>query len=670
MAITRPASLPGTAVNGGHSTRACSFSAGVRSIAIDTAQEVAYLAGIINSAPQVGGGSLSVKSLIAWDGLQWSNPGNLGLGALTGNPNLYALALDEEGVLYVGGRFLSVDTLHTFRVARRHPSGVWGALGGGVHPLDSSSISGSPVVYALSVGEESLFLGGTFYAVGDKQASNIARYELDPILACNGPIADFSFQGTGLFGFQFQNLSQTFGNASYLWDFGDGNGSTQANPQHTYAFADSFLVSLIVSDSCGLDTLSQWVEIICNGPQADFTFSQSGIFQVQFQNQSQNTGNASYIWDFGDGNSSTLEDPQHSYAFADSFWVSLIVSDSCGLDTLAQWVEIICNGPQADFGWTAGSNFQVQFQDSSQGTGIFSWVWDFGDGNGSSQMEPQHTYAGPGNYQVCLIVGDSCGLDTLCQSVSVICEPTELPLADFSFQMDSFSLVVGFTNLSSNADQYSWDFGDGSGDTASNPVHLYPEAGTYDVCLIVSGICGIDTLCQSLEVICQKPTASFSFLPGDSLEVQFQADTSGSNVDEWVWDFGNGGTSLDLNPVYQYPDADSFWVSLIVRNTCGADTFRQWIDLTSVSLSPLLGVQLDLYPNPVQEQLFVRGEGLPGSSCFLILYDGTGRRLEEVELALTGGRLARRLDFSPLPGGVYVLELRGQNWRFSRRLVH
>ncbi|MFK7783751.1 MAG: PKD domain-containing protein [Crocinitomicaceae bacterium] len=144
----------------------------------------------------------------------------------------------------------------------------------------------------------------------------------------------------------------------------------------------------------------------------------------------------------------------------------------------------------------SSTQLTVDFTDASVGAN--SWLWDFGDGNTSTQQNPTHTYAADGTYTVCLTTIGSCDADSVCSSVTVT--SCANPTADFT---ESINVgVVDFTNTSSTSGTptYSWDFGDGQSSTVENPTNTYAANGTYTVCLTVSDSCGVDTLCNTVDV--------------------------------------------------------------------------------------------------------------------------------------------------------------------------
>jgi len=127
---------------------------------------------------------------------------------------------------------------------------------------------------------------------------------------------------------------------SWMWDFGDGNTSTLQNPSHTYAADGTYTVCLIAAGSCGADTLCTTVTVTsCVNPVASFTESLS-VGVVDFTNTSTSIGGATYAWDFGDGNTSTLVNPSNTYAANGSYTACLTITDSCGVDSVCTTVNI------------------------------------------------------------------------------------------------------------------------------------------------------------------------------------------------------------------------------------------------------------------------------------------------------------------------------------------
>ena len=164
----------------------------------------------------------------------------------------------------------------------------------------------------------------------------------------------------------------------------------------------------------------------CPSPMADFGLATSGL-AVAFDDSSQTTGPVQYAWHFGDGNTSALQNPVHTYSEDSTYLACLVITDSCGVDTFCASVTVAdttvaCPAPQADFTYAA-NYLDVVFSDTSVTSGNSSYYWDFGDGTVSLLADPTHSYLAAGAYWVCLTVSDSCGTDSVCDSIVVMDVP-------------------------------------------------------------------------------------------------------------------------------------------------------------------------------------------------------------------------------------------------------
>jgi len=188
------------------------------------------------------------------------------------------------------------------------------------------------------------------------------------------------------------------------WDFGDGNTSTAQNPSHTYAAAGTYTVSLTVTDDDS-DTGSTSRPVTVTAPNvppaADFTFTANHLV-VNFTDASTDSDGTivSWLWNFGDGNTSTAQNPGHTYAAGGTYTVTLTVTDNdSAVDSISKPVTVTANIPPTA-GFTYSINgLTVTFTDTSSdpdGT-IVSWLWNFGDGNTSTLQNPIHTYLSGGN---------------------------------------------------------------------------------------------------------------------------------------------------------------------------------------------------------------------------------------------------------------------------------
>lgn len=227
---------------------------------------------------------------------------------------------------------------------------------------------------------------------------------------------------------------------------------------------------------------------------------------------------ASWNWSFGDATNSSLQNPTHIYSVGGPYAISLIVTSANGcVDTTTQNIAVY-NKPIADY-WANGIclGSGTLFLDSStvSGASISSWNWNFGDATTGITQSPLHVYPGGGSYLTTLIVHTSQGcIDTASQTVNVLPGPAA------GFSADDYTAVlyqnIHFSDQSSGAVSWLWNFGDSSVDSTSsvqNPTHVYTKSGFYDVCLYAIDANGCtDTLCKA-EAISAPPSVPNGFSP-------------------------------------------------------------------------------------------------------------------------------------------------------------
>ena len=221
----------------------------------------------------------------------------------------------------------------------------------------------------------------------------------------------------------------------WQWDFGDGGGSNDRNPSHVYQVSGVYSVSLTVSNSLGSTTETREnlinVGLPTTEPTAAFTFvvDSTDLLTVQFTDTSAAGSRdiEEWIWDFGDGNESTEQNPSHTYDEPGDYTVELEVRTAAGNDAVESDVRLRLP-PNANFSFAAdgAEGFNIQFTDTSDGGGanISDWAWDFGlngtDDTASVQNpEFDYTDAGAGNYQVMLTITTNEGQDTVTRTVRV-----------------------------------------------------------------------------------------------------------------------------------------------------------------------------------------------------------------------------------------------------------
>ncbi len=259
--------------------------------------------------------------------------------------------------------------------------------------------------------------------VDDDIGSRYAPDTTDAILVVEtlpAPVADFTADPTeGNAPLTVQFTDESAGNVTaWLWDFGDGNTSTEQNPAHTYATADTYTVSLNASNAYGFSIVTRVDCLtVLDLPVAAFAADPTegnAPLTVRFTDRS--TGNVtSWAWDFGDGNTSRLQNPAHTYGSAGRYNITLNASNAYGHSISSPVTITVLDPPAANFtaNITSGpAPFTVRFTDRSTGNPT-AWNWSFGDGNASTDQSPAYTYTAPGNYTVGLTVSSGAGSDTL-----------------------------------------------------------------------------------------------------------------------------------------------------------------------------------------------------------------------------------------------------------------
>ena len=275
------------------------------------------------------------------------------------------------------------------------------------------------------------------------------------------PYPDFSgtpLRGKAPLNVQFtDNSSGDPTNMTYLWNFGDGNTSTDRNPSHTYTREGNFTVTLTLKNNYGSNTTTKSNYVYVGaGPIANFTANQTSgnsAMSVKFTDQSTGDRPLTYLWNFGDGTTSTEQHPVHNFTNVGSYNVSLTVTNAFGNDTMVK-NAFINVGVRANIFFTAnsscGSPNVVNFTTHGTVTEPATYTWNFGDGQTSSTRSPTHTYANPGRYNVTLTVTDRYSTVNYTLSNLVINNALK---ADFTARnnMGGAPLNVQFSDQSSGA---------------------------------------------------------------------------------------------------------------------------------------------------------------------------------------------------------------------------
>ncbi|CAN5912266.1 hypothetical protein BH11BAC7_BH11BAC7_03290 [soil metagenome] len=366
----------------------------------------------------------------------------------------------------------------------------------------------------------------------------------------------------------------------------------------------------------------------------------------------------SWTWNFGDSQTSTQQNPTHTYSALGTYTVCLTSASPCTTSQVCQVVNI-CLPPTASYSSSA-AQLNASFTDFSSGT-VTTWQWDFGDSQTSTQQNPSHTYATAGTYNVCLITSNNCGeSDTVCSAVMVCAQP----VAAYTNSNTLFS--VAFTDQTTNSPvSWVWDFGDSQTSNQQNPTHVYGAAGAYNVCLIVTNTCGdADTICYTIPV-CDQLSAAFTYTQDE--DTVFTADQSTGSVGTWLWDFGDSQISSSQNEIHNYATGGLYQVCLTTTDACGnSDSTCQMVMILITSLSENNTSAISgTYPNPVNDQLNISfaNEMKNGQ---LEIVDQTGRVVKRLQ-NVSGKTIT--VDVEMLSAGIYLLRAIDENGNSSVRFI-
>ncbi len=419
---------------------------------------------------------------------------------------------------------------------------------------------------------------------------------------------------------------------TYAWDFGDGATANVKSPAaHLYTWGADFTVTLTVTNPIsGLQDVYTRVITVHIKPQASYSigspvyapnaYAQPSISFTNNSSVADTHGSLSYSWDFGDGNTSTSTSPSHRFKGSGIYSVTLIATNSNGglQDVNVQSVTVSIK-PNAQFSLNSTNNPTIAFSNSSSSTdtavaaSALNYLWDFGDGSTSALINPPaHLYASGGDKSISLTVTNPIsGLqDVFSANVTIqiapqanftIGSPVVSP-DDYGQPVYTFTNTTTANDLAANL-TYTWDFGDGGTSTTASPSHKFTNSGVYTIKLIATNQNGglTNESDQSVTVV-YKAKASFSSslnYNGDNYSnplVEFTNTTTisdATNTLTYAWDFGDGNSSIAVNPTHTYSDGGTYLVTLTISNTVNGITVSDVsVNTVSVSIKPKASISV------------------------------------------------------------------------------
>ncbi|HRH64862.1 MAG TPA: PKD domain-containing protein, partial [Bacteroidia bacterium] len=495
------------------------------------------------------------------------------------------------------------------------------------------------------------------------------------------PISDFS-AGTPCFGdtLYFTNNSLPNGTTivGYTWNFGDGSPlSSQQDVAHFYNIAGSYTVTLVASGSGGCsDTTVQTVNVL---PRPTVSFSTSTTngcdsLTVNFLNTT--TGANTYNWFFGDGNTSALASPTHTYNGPGTYSIGLTATAPGGCSATRSYVNyiVVRSSPVVQFSSSASSICPgdcISFSDQS-GSSITGWQWTFTGANPSSAAVANPAmvcYPSIGTFDVGLTVTDGycTGTNTLSGMVDVV-NCSQLPKANFISSDTSLcgGACISFVSMSLNATGWQWSFpgASPSSSTAESPAGIcYSTPGNYSVTLIVSNAAGTDTLrmINFIQVNANPPTPSFS-QNGDTL--------TSSIATFYQWYFNGIPISGATSQQFVATLSGNYTVSITDGKGCVSTAPPRYVSLVGIDEVDTLPV-FYIYPNPASEQLNVLLLANKTQKASFFIIDALGQVLFSREINISATEQNLSINCSSFSPGLYWIRLTVQGRSHNRKvLIH
>lgn len=397
-----------------------------------------------------------------------------------------------------------------------------------------------------------------------------------------GPVVDFSFTG------QCQDTPVGFVNQStgsinsYGWNFGDGQSSALINPVNLFAVPGNYTVTLTAFGATGCNNTRTKPITIYSKPQTNFSvalppFSCSGT-PTQFTDLTPNPFDSnitSWLWNFGEGGTSTLRNPQHTFTNAGGYNVSLTATTNFGCSSVLEKPVTISQSPIANFTNTPPClGVPVSFTNTSTGT-LQSQQWQI-ESTFYTLANPVHAFTSSGNKSVTLNVTATNGCVASVNRTLIV--PNTIS-PDFTFTRNCINQQTEFTSNTVNpADPitgYNWNFA-GLGTGNLNPQNFsFNNTGNFNVSLSVTTQTGcVYSVAKNVSII-NAPQANFTATPSvgpPPLQVQFTNTSVNATSYSWAFNDPTNSTSTLVSPSFTYTTLGQYVADLTAFNAQGCST--------------------------------------------------------------------------------------------------
>lgn len=450
-------------------------------------------------------------------------------------------------------------------------------------------------------------------------------------------------------------------NVNFTWDFGDMTPkSFVKNPSHNYPRPDRYIVNL-KGDLNGCTASLSKNAYLFPTPVAQFDDPGSELCMFdsfQLTNTSTiSSGRVGSLWTFNDGNKATVTNPKHVYKTMGTYQIQLKMVSEFGCADTASRQMIVKPAPTVDFSiGMLCENESTNFTNlSTEFSGVNStYQWTFSDAQTLNTKDASRSWSNYGPYTATLKSMLSNGCEGELTKEFVVLKQAKAAFEVQDVCDGDLAIFVNKTILDNGDPQFKWYFGDNSPVTTErHPQHLYSimSTTTYTVALVVSveGGCD-DTAFRQLDVTL-IPNCDFSVAPHNVIGFNhYKFTPANATYDKYEWLFGEGGTSMDVSPVYQYQILGNFDVTLkATENNCNCVKTKR-VSITQTGLANELPPSIKVYPNPADDQLSIE---MGQEGTFKVrMYNVVGQLVSEQVFMESG-----ELDTQNLVPGLYTLEL-------------
>ena len=455
--------------------------------------------------------------------------------------------------------------------------------------------------------------------------TNLIKVNASPGVAFTASITTACVPATIQFTDQSSDASGSI--VSWEWDFGDGTKSTQQNPQKVYATTGFYSVSLTVTSSTGCKaggTKNRYIRMVA-GVKADFsnaiTASCQAPFNATFENQTSGPGTLSYFWDFGNGNTSTQQHPTTTFNTAGTYNIKLVATSEFGCsNTIDKSVQIRTSTTTIGGSDTVCINKPLSLINGANPAPA-SAVWDFGDGTGSTSINPTKTYSTAGQYTVTLTNNFGYCRDVVTKTITVV----DAPVVNFTSSATTGCKApssISFQDNSPNAVSWLWDFGDGTTSTQKDPTHTYNSFGTFSVRLTITTSFGCsNTIRKDSLIKIEKSTLSVQNVPGQGcIPFSYSPVASINSIEpvvSYLWDFGDGATSTLQNPTHIYNAVGTYTLKLAITTASGCSETLTIPNAVSTGTPPVVNFTFDKTDVCASDAVNFQGTATPTNVTWL-----------------------------------------------------